>query len=39
MRKQASPELRRWSFWHARYPGQIPERLVLAEELKGFREM
>jgi glyoxylase-like metal-dependent hydrolase (beta-lactamase superfamily II) len=34
MRKQASPEYVA-SFWNARYPGQIPERLVLAEELKG----
>src|ERR1700680_157712 len=34
MRKQASPEFVA-SFWNARYPGQIPERLVLAEELKG----
>src|ERR1700693_5706056 len=34
MRKQASPEFVA-SFWNARYPGQIPERLGLAEELKG----
>jgi glyoxylase-like metal-dependent hydrolase (beta-lactamase superfamily II) len=34
MRKQASPEFVA-SFWNARYPGQIPERLVLAEELMG----
>jgi glyoxylase-like metal-dependent hydrolase (beta-lactamase superfamily II) len=34
MRQQASPEFVA-SFWNARYPGQIPERLVLAEELKG----
>jgi glyoxylase-like metal-dependent hydrolase (beta-lactamase superfamily II) len=34
MRKQASPEYVA-SFWNARYPGQIPERLDLAEELKG----
>jgi glyoxylase-like metal-dependent hydrolase (beta-lactamase superfamily II) len=34
MRKQASPEYVA-SFWNARYPGQIPERLVIAEELKG----
>lgn len=33
MRKQASPEYVA-SFWNARYPGQIPERLVIAEELK-----
>src|ERR1700676_1205332 len=34
MRKQASPEFVA-SFWNARYPGQIPERLVLSNELKG----
>jgi glyoxylase-like metal-dependent hydrolase (beta-lactamase superfamily II) len=34
MRRQASPEFV-WSFWKARYPGQIPEHLVIAEELKG----
>jgi glyoxylase-like metal-dependent hydrolase (beta-lactamase superfamily II) len=34
MRKQASPEFVA-SFWNARYPGQIPERLVIAEELEG----
>jgi glyoxylase-like metal-dependent hydrolase (beta-lactamase superfamily II) len=34
MRKQASPEYVA-SFWNARYPGQIPERLLIAEELKG----
>ncbi len=34
MRKQASPEYVA-SFWNARYPGQIPGRLVIAEELKG----
>jgi glyoxylase-like metal-dependent hydrolase (beta-lactamase superfamily II) len=34
MRQQASPESIA-SFWNARYPGQIPERLVIAEELKG----
>jgi glyoxylase-like metal-dependent hydrolase (beta-lactamase superfamily II) len=34
MRRQASPESVT-SFWNARYPGQIPERLVIAEELKG----
>jgi glyoxylase-like metal-dependent hydrolase (beta-lactamase superfamily II) len=33
MRRQASPEFVT-SFWKARYPGQIPERLVIAEELK-----
>ena len=32
MRRQASPEYVA-SFWRARYPGQIPERLVIAEEL------
>ena len=34
MRQQASPEYVS-NFWNARYPGQIPERLVIAEELKG----
>jgi glyoxylase-like metal-dependent hydrolase (beta-lactamase superfamily II) len=34
MRRQASPEYVS-NFWNARYPGQIPERLVIAEELKG----
>jgi glyoxylase-like metal-dependent hydrolase (beta-lactamase superfamily II) len=34
MRKQASPEYVA-NFWKARYPGQIPERLEIAEELKG----
>jgi glyoxylase-like metal-dependent hydrolase (beta-lactamase superfamily II) len=34
MRQQMSPEFVA-SFWKARYPGQIPEHLVLAEELKG----
>jgi glyoxylase-like metal-dependent hydrolase (beta-lactamase superfamily II) len=34
MRKQASPEVVE-NFWKPRYPGQIPERLVIAEELKG----
>jgi glyoxylase-like metal-dependent hydrolase (beta-lactamase superfamily II) len=34
MRKQASPEVVA-NFWNARYPGQIPKRLVLADELKG----
>ena len=34
MRKQASPELVA-NFWNARYPGQIPDRLVLADELGG----
>jgi glyoxylase-like metal-dependent hydrolase (beta-lactamase superfamily II) len=33
MRRQASPESVT-SFWKARYPGQVPERLVIAEELK-----
>ena len=32
MRQQVSPVS---SFWSARYPSQIPERLVIAEELKG----
>jgi len=34
MRQQASPEFLA-SFWNARFPGQIPERLAVAEELKG----
>ncbi len=34
MRQQASPEFVA-SFWNPRYPGQIPERLAVAEELKG----
>src|ERR1700726_707041 len=34
MRQQASPEYVA-SFWGPRFPGQIPDRLVLAEELKG----
>src|SRR5580698_5855474 len=34
MRRQTSPEYVS-SFWNARYPGQIPEHLVIAEELKG----
>jgi glyoxylase-like metal-dependent hydrolase (beta-lactamase superfamily II) len=34
MRRQASPEFV-LNFWKARYPSQIPEHLVIAEELKG----
>jgi glyoxylase-like metal-dependent hydrolase (beta-lactamase superfamily II) len=34
MHHQASPEFIA-NFWNVRYPGQIPERLVIAEELKG----
>jgi glyoxylase-like metal-dependent hydrolase (beta-lactamase superfamily II) len=34
MRRQASPEYVS-SFWNTRYPGQIPEHLVIAEELTG----
>ena len=34
MRQQVSPDYVS-SFWSARYPSQIPERLVIAEELKG----
>ena len=34
MRQQASPESIA-NFWNARYPGQIPGLLVIAEELKG----
>jgi glyoxylase-like metal-dependent hydrolase (beta-lactamase superfamily II) len=33
MRNQASPEYVA-NFWKARYPGQLPKRLVIAEELK-----
>jgi glyoxylase-like metal-dependent hydrolase (beta-lactamase superfamily II) len=33
MRQQASPEFVA-SFWNARFPGQIPERLVVAQELE-----
>jgi len=34
MRQQVSPDYVS-SFWSARYPSQIPERLVIAEELNG----
>ena len=34
MHQQASPEFVA-NFWSARFPGQIPDRLVIAEELKG----
>jgi glyoxylase-like metal-dependent hydrolase (beta-lactamase superfamily II) len=34
MRQQASPEFVA-NFWSAWFPGQIPDRLVIAEELKG----
>jgi glyoxylase-like metal-dependent hydrolase (beta-lactamase superfamily II) len=34
MRQQASPEFLE-RFWKAGFPGQIPDRLVIAEELKG----
>jgi len=34
MRRQASPEFVS-NFWEARYPGQIPEDLVIADELNG----
>src|ERR1700694_3589926 len=34
MRRQGSPDYGS-NFWNARYPGQIPEHLVIAEELKG----
>ncbi len=34
MRRQASQEFVS-NFWKARYPGQIPEHLLIAEELKG----
>ena len=34
MRQQASPEFVR-NFWGVCFPGQIPDRLVIAEELKG----
>ena len=33
MRQQASPDVVA-NFWSARFPGQIPDRLVIAEELK-----
>jgi glyoxylase-like metal-dependent hydrolase (beta-lactamase superfamily II) len=35
MRQQASPESIS-GFWSARFPGQIPDRLVFAEELKEY---
>jgi glyoxylase-like metal-dependent hydrolase (beta-lactamase superfamily II) len=34
MRRQASPEYVS-SFWNTRYPGQIPEHLVIPEEITG----
>jgi glyoxylase-like metal-dependent hydrolase (beta-lactamase superfamily II) len=34
MRQQAAPEFVT-TFWNARYPGQIPGRLVIADELEG----
>src|SRR6266436_4983832 len=34
MRQQASPEYVA-NFWNVRFPGQIPKRLVIAEELEG----
>ena len=34
MRQQSSPEFLE-KFWKAGFPGQIPDRLVIAEELKG----
>src|SRR5436309_2750120 len=34
MHQQASPEYVA-NFWSVRYPGQIPERIVIAEELEG----
>jgi glyoxylase-like metal-dependent hydrolase (beta-lactamase superfamily II) len=34
MRQQASPEFLE-KFWEAGFPGQIPDRLVIAEELEG----
>jgi glyoxylase-like metal-dependent hydrolase (beta-lactamase superfamily II) len=34
MRQQASPEFVA-SFWNVRFPGQLPERLVIAQELEG----
>jgi glyoxylase-like metal-dependent hydrolase (beta-lactamase superfamily II) len=34
MRRQVSPDYVS-NFWKTRYPGQIPEHLVIAEELKG----
>ena len=36
MRQQASPEFAA-SFWRTRYPGQIADRLVVADELRGNR--
>jgi glyoxylase-like metal-dependent hydrolase (beta-lactamase superfamily II) len=34
MRQQASPDVVA-NFWSARFPGQIPDRLVIADELEG----
>ncbi len=34
MRQQASPDVLA-NFWSARFPGQIPDRLVIADELEG----
>ena len=34
MQQQASPDYVA-NFWNVRFPGQIPKRLVIAEELKG----
>jgi glyoxylase-like metal-dependent hydrolase (beta-lactamase superfamily II) len=34
MKRQTSPQALK-SFWQARFPGQIPEKLVIAEELQG----
>jgi glyoxylase-like metal-dependent hydrolase (beta-lactamase superfamily II) len=34
MRQQASPDVLA-NFWNPLFPGQIPDRLVIAEELKG----
>jgi hypothetical protein len=34
MRQQASPEVLE-NVWSARFPGQIPDQLVLADELEG----
>jgi len=34
MKQQASPDALK-SFWNARFPGQIPDRIVIAEELNG----
>jgi glyoxylase-like metal-dependent hydrolase (beta-lactamase superfamily II) len=34
MRQQMAPE-RLANFWNVRFPGQIPERILIAEELKG----